>query len=98
MFETNDQNGWVVEALADFAPVPFGYSLAFEVYQRMPNDTDFSPFRDAGVQGMNFAGIDNAHVYHQENDTPDNLDPAEILLAVDFAEKLIATILERRLG
>jgi hypothetical protein len=73
MFETNENNGWVIEALAEFDPAPAAYSLAYEVYKRMPNDTDFTPFREAGVQGMNFAGIDNAHVYHQAGDTPDNM-------------------------
>ena len=74
MFETNDQNGWVVRQLQEFDPHPFANSMAFEVYQRMPNDTDFTPFKEAGVQGLNFAAIDNAHVYHQEYDTPQALD------------------------
>jgi len=78
MFETNELNGWVVEALADFDPAPFTTSLAYEVYKRMPNDTDFTPFREAGVQGMNFAAIDNAHVYHQAFDTPDNLSESTL--------------------
>jgi hypothetical protein len=78
MFETNDLNGWVVQALADFDPAPFTNSLAYEVYRRMPNDTDFTPFREAGVQGMNFAAIDNAHVYHQSFDTPENLSESTL--------------------
>jgi hypothetical protein len=78
MFETNELNGWVVDALADFDPAPFTTSLAYEVYKRMPNGTDFTPFREAGVQGMNFAAIDNAHVYHQAFDTPDNLSESTL--------------------
>jgi hypothetical protein len=78
MFETNDRNGWVVEALADFDPAPFANSLAYDVYQRMPNDTDFTPFREAGVQGLNFAAVDRASVYHQTFDTPENLSEATL--------------------
>jgi CheY-like chemotaxis protein len=78
MFETNDHNGWIIEALSAFDPAPFTTSLAFEVYRRMPNDTDFTPFREAGVQGLNFAAIDNAHVYHQSYDRPENLSEGTI--------------------
>lgn len=78
MFETNERNGWVVRALQDFDPHPFANSMAFEVYERMPRDTDFTPFRDAGVQGLNFAAIDNAHVYHQVYDSPANLSEATL--------------------
>jgi hypothetical protein len=72
MFETNNENGWVVGALKAGVPSAKANSMGYEVYQRMPNDTDFTPFREAGIQGLNFAGIDNAHVYHQEYDTPEN--------------------------
>lgn len=73
MFETRDENGWIIRELAAFDPHPFANSMSYEVYQRMPNDTDFTPFREAGVQGLNFAAIDNAHVYHQSYDRPENL-------------------------
>jgi hypothetical protein len=78
MFETNDQNGWVVRALQDFDPEPLTNSLAAEVYARMPNDTDFTPFREAGKQGLNFAALGNAHVYHQSTDTPERVSEATL--------------------
>ncbi|MBM4183538.1 MAG: M20/M25/M40 family metallo-hydrolase [Gemmatimonadetes bacterium] len=78
MFETNEQNGWVVRALADFDPRPFANSLAYEVYERLPNDTDFTPFKEAGTQGLNFAAIGRAHVYHQSTDTPERLSEATL--------------------
>jgi len=73
MFETNEQNGWIVRALAAFDPRPFANSLSYEVYRRMPNGTDFTEFRDVGKQGLNFAALDKAWVYHQATDTPVNL-------------------------
>ena len=78
MFETNDQNGWVVRALDAFDPEPFANSMAFEIYERMPNDTDFTPFKEAGEQGLNFGAIDNAHVYHQEYDTPERVSESTL--------------------
>jgi hypothetical protein len=73
MFETKGENGWVVRALRELDPRPFANSLAAEVYERMPNDTDFTPFKDAGKQGLNFAALGRAAVYHQATDTPENL-------------------------
>ena len=78
MFETNADGGWVVAGMKDFDSHPFANSMSYEVYERISRDTDFSPFRDAGVQGLNFATIDNAHVYHQASDTPENLSEASL--------------------
>jgi hypothetical protein len=78
MFETNELNGWVVRSMAEWEPGPYANSLGDEVYRRVPNDTDFTPFKEAGVQGLNFATVDNFHVYHQTFDTPDNLSEATL--------------------
>ncbi|MBW3534411.1 MAG: M28 family peptidase [Gemmatimonadetes bacterium] len=74
MFQTGPENGWVVRALDAGAPRPLANSMGYEVYRRMPNDTDFTPFVEAGVQGLNFAAIGNAHVYHQAYDSPERFD------------------------
>ena len=74
MFETGAENGWVIEALRQADPYPSANSVGFEIYKRMPNDTDFTPFKDAGKQGLNFAGLGRAHVYHQVYDSPENFD------------------------
>ncbi|MBT8403373.1 MAG: M20/M25/M40 family metallo-hydrolase [Gemmatimonadetes bacterium] len=74
MFETNTENGWIMERLAAADPHPLANSVSMEVYRRLPNDTDFTPFREAGIQGLNFAAIGRAHVYHQSYDNPENLD------------------------
>ena len=73
MFETGAENGWVIDALRRANPHPSANSVGFEIYQRMPNDTDFTPFKEAGKQGLNFAGLARAHVYYQVYDSPENL-------------------------
>jgi len=78
MFETGAANGWVIEALREADPYPSANSVAYEIYQRMPNDTDFTPFKEAGKQGLNFAGIGRPHVYHQAYDAPENLSEATL--------------------
>lgn len=68
MFETGAHNAALVPALADHVPVTT--SLAYEVYRLLPNNTDFTVFREAGFTGMNFANVGTSANY----DTPqDNL-------------------------
>lgn len=78
MFETGTSNGWIVERLRGADPHPLANSVSQEIYRRLPNDTDFSPFRDAGIQGLNFGAIGRADRYHQPTDTPENLQEATL--------------------
>ena len=73
MFETGEKNGWIVRAFAAADPGAFANSLSYEIYKKLPNDTDFTPFKSAGKQGLNFAAIGRADVYHQRYDSPENL-------------------------
>ncbi len=78
MFETGAQNGWIVRQLKAGDPYAYANSMGYEVYKRLPNDTDFTPFKDAGRQGLNFAGIDRANVYHQAYDAPERFSEATL--------------------
>jgi hypothetical protein len=78
LFETNQDNGWVIEAVKEFDSHPVTNSLFFEVYKRLPRDTDFSPFKAAGIQGLNFAGIGNPGLYHQAYDRPEYVSEATL--------------------
>ena len=73
-FEVSPQNGWVMGEYARAAPVPIASSLFYEAYRRLPNNTDFTPLREAGVTGLNFAFIDGYSYYHSPADTPAHLD------------------------
>jgi hypothetical protein len=75
LFETGPGNPWLVDVWARFAPSPAGASYATEIYRRLPNDTDFTILKRAGVPGLNFAPIGNSYVYHTSRDTPGNLQP-----------------------
>jgi Peptidase family M28 len=74
MFETTPGNGRLVKLLRQSAPYPRASSLTYAVYQRMPNDTDLTVFRRAGLAGLNFAFIGNLEAYHTRLDTPANLN------------------------
>ncbi|MEO6085822.1 MAG: M20/M25/M40 family metallo-hydrolase [Umezawaea sp.] len=74
MFETSAANAGLVDAFAGASSRPIANSLAYEVYRRMPNYTDFTVFRDAGATGLNAAFIEGLHDYHSPNDGVDALD------------------------
>ncbi|WP_097326667.1 M28 family peptidase [Paractinoplanes atraurantiacus] len=73
MFETTDQNSRLVDVYGT-APRPVGTSFAVEIYRLMPNDTDFTAFKDAGFAGLNAAYIDGAAIYHAPTDVPGAMD------------------------
>jgi hypothetical protein len=74
MFETGPGNHPLVEHFARAAPHPFANSLSYEVYRRMPNDSDFSVFKRYGIPGLNFAMIGFHAAYHTQLDSPERLD------------------------
>ena len=69
MFETGEANRELAALLGRHARRPVASSLAVEVYRRMPNNTDFSVFRRAGLTGLNFAFVGEPLVYHTPLDT-----------------------------
>ena len=73
MFETSARNARLVD-LYGRAPKPVGTSFAVEVYRRLPNDTDFTVFREHGFAGLNTAYIDGSAVYHAPTDLPSTMD------------------------
>ncbi|MFO0982892.1 MAG: M28 family peptidase, partial [Planctomycetota bacterium] len=73
MFETSTPNRGLIDAFAQAAPCPTGSSLMGDVYRRMPNDTDFTIFREHGFRGLNFAFIGGYDAYHQPWDSVANL-------------------------
>jgi hypothetical protein len=74
MFETSTPNEWLVRALRAAVPAANATSFAYEVYRRMPNGTDLTVFKRAGLAGMNFAFIEHPEWYHRPQDDPAHLD------------------------
>jgi len=78
MFETSEGNGWLIKEFIKAAPQPLAYSLIYNVYKLMPNDTDMTVFREGGLAGLNFAFGIGLNAYHTTLDTPDNLDRSSL--------------------
>lgn len=74
MFESTDDNGWLIEQFARAAPAPVAHSLSYEIYKLLPNDTDMTVFKKAGMSGLNFANIDGVNRYHTPLDNLQGLD------------------------
>lgn len=74
MFETSDRNRWLIDEFAKAAPRPVTNSLFYEIYRALPNDTDLTVFKRAGVAGMNFAHIAGHTHYHNQLDSVAQLD------------------------
>jgi hypothetical protein len=75
MFETSDGNGWLIHQFAQAAPHPLTTSLSMDIYKIMPNNTDMTIFKEAGMGGLNFAFSAGIAYYHTPDDTPASLDP-----------------------
>jgi hypothetical protein len=72
LFETSPGNATLIEAAAH-APRPVGSSLFYSLYKLLPNNTDFTVFRQYKIPGLNFAFGENLEAYHSRLDTADNL-------------------------
>lgn len=78
MFETGPGNSRLIASFAAAVGSPRATSLAYEIYRLMPNNTDFTVFKFAGVQGLNFAFIGSPWTYHTPLDNLASLDPRSL--------------------
>ncbi len=78
MFETGRENGALIEVFKASARQPVSSALAVFLYEKMPNDTDFTVPKAGGAAGLNFAFIGRQFDYHSPTSTVPNLDPGSI--------------------
>jgi Peptidase family M28 len=93
MHQTHDENYFLVsKLLAKLAKPTVSNSLMVEVYKRLPNDTDFTVFKNNKDPGMNFALIGSAEVYHTPNDTIANLSVRSVQHFAQHIRSIILTL------
>jgi hypothetical protein len=78
MFETSAHNEWLIRGLQSAVPQADATSVAYEIYRRMPNNTDLTVFKKGSLLGMNFAFIGHPEYYHTAQDTVAHLDPVSV--------------------
>lgn len=98
MFETSDGNGKLIEGLAESVAFVMSNSLMYEVYKHLPNDTDFSVFKHAGIPGMNFAAIEGHKAYHTPLDRPEFLSQGTLQHEGDIMMALVKYFGSQPLG
>jgi hypothetical protein len=72
MFETGSANAWLMRLYGRATLEPITNSLCYVIYKTLPNNTDFTVFKEAGYQGLNFAFIGDVAYYHTPLDNWEN--------------------------
>jgi hypothetical protein len=78
LFQTSPGDAALVNLYARAVPRFATSSLYGEIYKYLPNDTDLTPFLEAGLPGYNFAFLGDVAHYHTALDTIANLDPRSV--------------------
>jgi hypothetical protein len=83
LFQTSPGDGPLIDLYARSVAAPDTSSLYAEIYRRLPNDTDLTPFLKLGIPCFNFAFIGNVHSYHSPLDLRRNLAVATLQMHGD---------------
>ncbi|HJR57463.1 MAG TPA: M20/M25/M40 family metallo-hydrolase [Rhizomicrobium sp.] len=78
LFQTHVGDAPLIDLYARAAPHPATSSLYAEIYKILPNNTDLTPFLEAGIAGANFAFIGNARQYHTLQDRRESISPVTL--------------------
>lgn len=99
MFQTQHANGAWIPLFARAVSRPVASSVFVSIYERLPNDTDYSVFQREGMPGFNFALIGDAERYHTPLDSLANASPASLQhlgeSAFELARELSGAELDR---
>ena len=79
-------------------PRPEFESFTDALFAVIPNDTDFTVYREAGWWGMDMAIIDGSWAYHTPQDDADHLDPGTLQHYGDLTLALTRDLTARDLG
>jgi hypothetical protein len=78
LFETSRDRRWLMPIVAGALPHPVTTSLFATIYELLPNDTDLTVFKRAGLPGINFAYLGDATQYHTPLDNFADVDERSV--------------------
>ena len=78
LFETTENNSWLIDAFVIHAPRAIVSSVYDEIYKYQPHNTDLTIYETAGIPGINFAFFEDFAHYHTPLDNLANLNPASV--------------------
>jgi len=74
LIETSGDEGALLADYAAADPHPVAYSYFADLVDLLGgSDTDFTPFRDAGVPGFHFSYLHGSPIYHTPDDDPESV-------------------------
>jgi hypothetical protein len=88
MFDTSAHNAALIRALGVASPHPIASSFISTLAAALPNDTDASVFKRAGIPTYSFAYADGLEHYHRFSDTPGAMDPRSLAHGGSYALSL----------
>jgi len=97
LYDTSEANGALVAAVASVVPHVVSSSLLASLARALPNDSDASVFKRAGIPTYAFAYVDRLYQYHQYTDAKDALDPRSLQHDGDYALPLVRDLGTRAL-
>jgi hypothetical protein len=72
--EMNGPHRWILDRYVGSASHPAAFSFLTEITELIGgSNTDFAPFRDAGIPGVEFVYAQGSSIYHTAADTPDRV-------------------------
>lgn len=95
MFETSEKSAWLVELYGRAVARPVASSVIYSLYKTLPNDTDLTITKGAGLRGLNFAFADHVWDYHTPRDSAENLDQRSVQHMGDQGLATTRALLER---
>ncbi|HXH38791.1 MAG TPA: M20/M25/M40 family metallo-hydrolase [Thermoanaerobaculia bacterium] len=78
LFETSRRNAWLARVITHSLPRPATSSLYYDIYELLPNDTDLTVFKRAGLGGVGFGFIGQPIHYHTPLDNFANVTPSTV--------------------
>jgi hypothetical protein len=88
IFRTSNDSGWLVRELVQATSLPVGQSWLHEILGMTPIGTDLIRYRDAGIDGIDFAYLTEGSAYHTMLDNPETIDARAIQHNGDYALSL----------
>ncbi|MFN2548337.1 MAG: M28 family peptidase, partial [Myxococcales bacterium] len=92
MFETSPGNEGLIDLYAKAIPRPVTNSLSYAIYKQLPNDTDLTVFKRAGLTGYGFAFIGGTARYHTPLDDLAHGDLGTLQQQTENALALVRTL------
>lgn len=97
MFETSAGNAGLIDLYAKAVPRPMSNSIYYAVYKQLPNDTDLTVFKRAGLTGYGFAFIGGTARYHTPLDDLAHGDLASVQHQTENALAMVRTLADAEL-